>query len=118
MIRGQICHASDDTCLIPNASKTTHALDRMRGLLFRPQISSNEALLITHCSSVHTVGMSYNIDIAYLDKQLAIVKLVKSLRPLRMSACRGAAMTLEMAEYTIERLHLEPGMQLRWQDLK
>ncbi len=116
MIHGRICHAKDDTCLIPDARKTSNALDRMRGLLFRPALKADEALLISPCASVHTIGMGYNIDIAYLDRQLAIVKLVRSLRPLRMSACSGAAMTLEMAEHSIDRLKLEQGMQLSWQD--
>ncbi len=116
MIRGRVLRASDGHCLIPHARKTSNALERMRGLLCRPPLQTGQALLINPCPSVHTFGMGYNIDIAYLDREYRIIKLLAGLKPWRMSGGNGARMTLEMAENTIQQLQLETGMQLLWQD--
>ncbi|MDA1003897.1 MAG: DUF192 domain-containing protein [Chloroflexi bacterium] len=83
---------------------------RARGLLFRPPPASGDGLLLTRCSSVHTWLMRAPIDVAYLDRELVIVKLAPRLRPWRFSWCaRGARHTLELAAGEIARLGLQEG---------
>ncbi len=115
MIHGCLTRANDDR-VIKNISKTSNFLERMRGLLASPPLKENEGLLIVPCSSVHTFGMSYNIDLVFLDKQWTIVKTVKSLKPWRMSLSSSASMVLELAANSIERLQLANGQQLEWRN--
>jgi uncharacterized protein len=113
MIHGRLTRANDDR-VIENISKTSNFMERMRGLLASPPLKENEGLLITPCSSVHTFGMNYNIDLVFLDKQWNIVKIVKSLKPWRMSLSNSAFMVLELAANSIEKLQLATGQQLEW----
>jgi len=88
----------------------------MRGLLGRPPLQKDQALLITSCSSVHTIGMTYPIDLAFLNKDWQIKKIVKSLIPWRMACSFGSNMVLEMPSGTIESLDLNTNMQLIWKE--
>ena len=113
MTQGELLNA-DGRCLISNCMRTTSALERMRGLLFRPRPSPFTGLLIDPCSAVHTVGMAYPIDIVYLDPDLRIIKLEERLKPWRLSRCRGARMTLELAPGRARALGLEADLRLEW----
>ena len=42
-------------------------LQRARGLLGRAPLAADEALLIRPCSSIHTFGMRFAIDVVFID---------------------------------------------------
>lgn len=86
--------------------------DRTRGLLGRPRLAASEGLLIMRCSSVHTVGMRYPIDVVFLDRHGGIARVVESLRPMRVAMCLRAAHVLELASGQARRLALRPGSKL------
>jgi len=109
-------HRETGECLLPRVWRTTNALDRMRGLLGRPSLQSGEGLLIDRCAAVHTFGMRYRIDVAFLDARGVVRKLVPHLAPRRMAGCRGARMTLEMSAGSIQRLGLREGLSLQWHE--
>lgn len=71
-------------------------LQRARGLLLRPPLARDEALLIPRCASVHTFGMRYAIDIVFLDPLGRVLAVVERLTPWRVAARAGAAAVLEM----------------------
>ena len=72
-------------------------LSRTLGLLVGPALGNHEALLITRCSCIHTIGMSYPIDVVFLDGAHEIVRVVESVRPGRLIIrCQGARHTLEV----------------------
>ncbi|MBT2439396.1 DUF192 domain-containing protein [Streptomyces sp. ISL-36] len=58
---------------------------RRRGLLGRDGITG--ALLITPTNSVHTFGMRFTIDVAYLDRTLTVLDVV-TMRPGRLGMVR------------------------------
>ncbi|WP_105199900.1 MULTISPECIES: DUF192 domain-containing protein [unclassified Pseudoalteromonas] len=68
---------------------------RFRGLLGRV-IKPNQALLITPCSSIHTMWMNYSIDVLYLDKEKRIVAIKRDLKPWKFSACSEAYNLIEL----------------------
>ena len=84
---------------------------RLFGLLALPPLARDEALLIRPCSSVHTFGMGYAIDIAFVDRAGTILRVV-TLGPRRGALCRGAHAAVEMAAGTAARLGLGPGQRL------
>ena len=94
--------------------RASSAWERARGLLGRPPLAADEALLIEPCSSVHTFGMRYPIDLAYLDREGRVLRVVPRVRPLSLSARPGARATLEMAAGAAEALALRPGERLEW----
>lgn len=113
MIHGSLICAKSN-CVIKNVNKTTNFFERMRGLLGRRTLNVNEGLLITPCSSVHTFGMQFTIDVVFLNKELTIVKTVKSLKPWRMAASNDSCMVLELTDNSINKLQLISGQQLEW----
>nr|WP_123954825.1 DUF192 domain-containing protein [Streptomyces showdoensis] len=58
---------------------------RRRGLLGRDGIDG--ALLITPTNSVHTFGMRFPLDVAYLDRSLTVLDVV-TMRPGRLGMIR------------------------------
>ncbi len=115
MIYGRLTCINND-CEIQRVSKTSNFIERMRGLLGSPPLKENEGLLIAPCSSVHTICMSYAIDLVFLDKQWTIVKTVSSLKPWHIAASNTASMVLELAADSLNQLHLSTGQQLEWHD--
>lgn len=99
-----------DPCL-----RTTSIFDRMRGLVLRRAPAPGAGLLIDRCASVHTFAMSYPIDIVYLDEDYRVVRTIEGLVPWRISACKAARMTLELAAGQARALGLERARQLQWQ---
>ena len=85
---------------------------RTRGLLGRTRLCANEGMLIKQCFSVHTVGMLYPIDIVFLRSDGYILRVVSTLRPLRLSVCKGADMVLELSAGCAKALQLKPGVQI------
>jgi hypothetical protein len=80
---------------------------RRRGLLGRDAIHGG--LLITPCRSVHTVGMRFTLDVAYLDADLAVLEVARMV-PNRIGLPRWAARSvLEAAAGAFERWGLAPG---------
>jgi uncharacterized protein len=72
-------------------------LSRLGGLLARPALHANEALYLAPCASVHTLFMRYSIDVAFVDCQGRVLKLVHRLRPFRAAACWRAHGAVEFA---------------------
>ena len=62
--------------------------DRRRGLLGRDDLTG--ALLIERCRAVHTVGMRFDIDVAFLDSHRCVIDIV-TMPPGRVGRPRLAA---------------------------
>ena len=107
---------ADGRCVLPRVWKTTTAWDRLRGLLGRPPLAAGEGLLIEPCASVHTFGMGYALDLAFIDASWRVSKLVTGLRPARLAAGLGAARTLELAAGGLAQAGLRAGETLTWRE--
>lgn len=70
---------------------------RLRGLLFHAPLVPGEALRISPCNAVHTIGMRYAIDVVFVASDGCVLKVVYGLPPWRMASCRLAAEVIELA---------------------
>ncbi len=87
------------------------ARTRAVGLLGRRSIDG--ALLITQTSSVHTIGMRFAIDVAFVDAGYRVVK-VQTLRPNRMTRfVPGATHVVESAAGAMAGWGVDVGSVLR-----
>lgn len=68
-------------------------LGRMRGMLARRDYP--DLLLLTPCNDIHTFGMRYAIDVAFLSRDGVVLETRRSLAPRRRARCKRAASTLE-----------------------
>lgn len=57
---------------------------RAKGLLGRDTLAAGEGLLFKHCSSLHTLFMRFDIDIAFIAKDGKVLKLAHSVPPFRI----------------------------------
>lgn len=88
---------------------------RFRGLLARPPLRSNEGLLLLDCSSVHTAGMGYPIDVAFLDAGGRVVRSIAALAPWRVGLGGPTAVhALELPAGRLDATGTEPGTRLLW----
>jgi uncharacterized membrane protein (UPF0127 family) len=107
-------HVAGGGCVVPRVWRASNAWERLRGLLGRRPLAPDEALLLERCNSVHTFGMGYPIDLAFLDRDGRVLRVVPRVRPLRIAARLGARATLEMAAGAAEALGVRPGARLEW----
>jgi uncharacterized protein len=79
-------------------------IERGRGLLFRRCPDQRTAFLLQRCSSVHTIGMTYAIDIVFCNDTGRILRIVRNLRPFRVVRHPDAVQVWEVA----------PGVAAKW----
>jgi uncharacterized membrane protein (UPF0127 family) len=69
---------------------------RLRGLAWRERAAAGPGLLIPRCSSVHTFGMRFDLDVYFLDRDGRVLTVRRRVPPRRVLWCRGAAAILEI----------------------
>ncbi|WP_336603755.1 DUF192 domain-containing protein [Bordetella sp. 02P26C-1] len=73
-------------------------LGRLRGLLCRATAPGpRTGFWLKPCSSIHTFGMRFAIDVAFIDRAGKVQRLVRNVPPGRMVFCFGAASAVELA---------------------
>ena len=83
---------------------------RMKGLLGRKGLATGGGLWIRPSSGVHTLFMSFPIDVVGLDKQYRVVHLWPAVRPWRVTRVSLAVRTvLELPAGTISATGLQVG---------
>ncbi len=61
---------------------------RLRGLLGRLKLRSDEGLWVIPSRGIHTFGLLFPIDVIYLDSKCRVVHLIENLGPLRIAPLR------------------------------
>jgi uncharacterized membrane protein (UPF0127 family) len=108
----QVLVASDVEC-----ARTTWA--RLKGLLgrSREEFSAGKGLWITPSQGVHTVGMSFEIDVVYLDSKRRILNIYHDLPPNRLAAFAFRAKSvLELPAGTLRRTGTRAGDVLEFNE--
>ena len=88
---------------------------RLMGLMGRSRLQPDEGLWLVPCNSVHMFFMRTPLDIAYLDRQLRVVRLVPEMREWRVKLLpvRHAHSALELAPGTLSRHGISEGDELK-----
>jgi uncharacterized protein len=69
---------------------------RLLGLALLPRAPpAGWALVLPRCSSVHTVGMRFALDVVFLDAEGRVLRVARAVPPWRVVSCRGAAAAVE-----------------------
>lgn len=103
-----------DGDVLASAEVAGSLLARSRGLLGRRGIEG--AMVLPHTSSVHTLGMRFALDVAYLDRSMTVVDVVR-MPPWRVGLPRLRAHAVVEAEAgAFERWGLRVGDRLELRD--
>jgi uncharacterized membrane protein (UPF0127 family) len=92
-------------------------LSRLGGLLGTAAIGDGEGLWIVPCRSVHTLGMRYPIDVAFLDARGVVVGTLEGFPPNRVGRVfRDARGALELRAGVLAATGTSPGDRLEFEE--
>jgi uncharacterized protein len=74
----------------------TSLRSRLLGLALLRRGCAGGGLLIPRCSSVHTFGMRFPLDVLFLDEDDRVIELRRAVPPCRVIRCAGAMAVLEL----------------------
>jgi uncharacterized membrane protein (UPF0127 family) len=104
----------DNELLIERVWRADTMLARAMGLLGRPPLRPSEGMMIMPCSSIHTFGMRYELDVVFMDVANKVVRVIHGLGKWRIAVSPRAKWTLELPAGEAERLHIRMGDELKW----
>jgi uncharacterized membrane protein (UPF0127 family) len=110
--RLQISNVTRQTVLATSAELADNATLRNKGLLGRSGLGPGEGMWIVPGEAIHTFGMQFPIDLAYLDRNRKIRKVRSHVLPWRVSACLTAHSVLELPSGTICGTRTQVGDEL------
>ncbi len=88
-------------------------LSRLVGLLGRRSLESDSGLWIFPSRGIHTLGMLFDIDVVFLDKDLKVVALRELVHPFSMTGLYfNAESVLELRAHAIFKSRTEVGDEL------
>ena len=80
-----ITNLTRNTTIAPNITIAQTPGQRMKGLLGMDVFPQGNALVITHCQSIHMFFMKFSIDVIFCDRQDKVVGLCESIKPFCLS---------------------------------
>ena len=77
---------------------------RLLGLAPMPRLDPDEALVIPHCTSVHTFGMRFELDVVFVDREWQPIYVEYGVGPRRVLRSRFARSVIEVVAGEAGRL--------------
>jgi uncharacterized membrane protein (UPF0127 family) len=97
--------------LAVKAADTTFA--RLKGLIGRLRLRSDEGLWVVPSQGIHTIGVLFSIDLVYLDDGHRVIHVEESFPAFRVAPWRNqAASVLQLPPHTIYASQTQLGDQL------
>jgi hypothetical protein len=75
---------------------------RRKGWLGRTSPPRGEAIWILPCEAIHCFFMHFPIDVVFLDRELRVVQVRRSVKPWRIAICVKAYSVMEFPEGVID----------------
>jgi uncharacterized membrane protein (UPF0127 family) len=88
---------------------------RTTGLLKHSGLRAGEGLWIVPCEGVHTFFMKFALDLVYINKKNVVRKVVRDVRPWRVSFCFMAHSVVELPVGAIEASATKRGDELAFE---
>ncbi|HSW48557.1 MAG TPA: DUF192 domain-containing protein [Bryobacteraceae bacterium] len=88
---------------------------RCVGLLRHSSLPEGHGLWIVPSEGIHTFGMKFPIDVAFLDRKKKVLKVRHRMGPRRLSLCLWAHSVLELPAGTLEATGTQRGDRLEFE---
>ena len=86
---------------------------RLRGLIGRLKLRSDEGIWVVPSRGIHTLGLLFPLDLIYLDEHYRVIHLVEYFPSFRIAPLKTQAESvLELPTHTIYSSQTQPGDQL------
>ena len=91
---------------------------RRRGLLGRAGLPSSSALILAPCAAIHTMFMTFAIDVVFVDGSGRALKVVEGLAPWRIAVEPSAGAVVELPAHRLRECPVSVGdcLYLRGED--
>ena len=84
---------------------------RFKGLLGRRELGEDEGMLLA-TGAIHTSFMRFAIDVAFLDRNLVVVRTIDAMKPWRMAWQRHAHAVVELPSGALRRAGVQTGERM------
>jgi len=109
---GRLMNARTGQAVAEAVELAVTSASRRRGLLGRDGLEPGAALVIAPCNSIHMFFMRFAIDVVYVDRAGRVRKIVRGLRPWRISAAMSAYAVIELGAGSLDGCDIERGDRL------
>lgn len=97
MMVAALVRQRDAVRLVDRVEVAASLVARIIGLLGRQGLPPGQGMLLRPCSSIHTVGMRFSLDVVFFNRRMEVTRVWCALPPWRMATGgRGAHAALEM----------------------
>lgn len=115
MKKGTLRNNSRGDVIARRVHRCQGLFDRMKGLIGTKTMAEDEACWLIPCNSVHTFGMSFDIDVYFLSKDNRVLSMFEGMKPNSLSPLIwNAHSVLEMKSGASR--NILPGDQLSWDE--
>jgi uncharacterized membrane protein (UPF0127 family) len=96
-----------------NVTAADTIFSRLRGLIGRLKLRSDEGIWVVPSRGVHTLGLLFPLDLIYLDEHYRVIHLVEYFPSFRIAPLKTQAESvLELPTHTIYSSQTQPGDEL------
>ena len=118
MKKVRVDNLSRETVILQEAAVADTFLRRLKGLLGCKGLPSGQGLLIQPCQAVHTCGMVFPLDVAFVDRENRICYLREGMAPYRFSpVIKKASYVIEAPAGTFRQTQTRCGDTIRLEEL-
>lgn len=112
--RVAVVNVTRGTALATRAELALSGRDRARGLLGKTSLAEGEGLIIRPCKGVHSFGMKFAIDVAYVSDAGVVVCVLAPLAPGKAGPIMwGASWVVELPQGVLARTGTVVGDRLQ-----
>ena len=83
--RYKVLHTKGAHVLAERAIAAESFWARFRGLMFITRMENFDAIIFDRNNSIHTFFMRFDLDVIFLDSENCVVKVLRNLKPWRMT---------------------------------
>ena len=88
-------------------------LERLKGLIGTPPLKAGEGFLLPGCMGIHMFGMSYPLDVIYVDRNNEVIAVLENIKPNTFGPIKfNSCSVFEFPVGTIRRSKTQLGDQL------
>lgn len=96
-----------------NVTAADTIFSRLRGLIGRLKLKSDEGIWVVPSRGIHTLGLLFPLDLIYLDEHYRVIHLVEYFPSFRIAPLKTQAESvLELPTHTIYSSQTQPGDEL------
>jgi uncharacterized membrane protein (UPF0127 family) len=111
----RVTNVTRGTLLAERADVADTAFKTRAGLRRHAALGPSEGLWIAVCEAVHTFGMRFPIDVAFLDRKKRVVKTRSNVLRGRIAFSLRAHSVLELPAGTLDQTGTQAGDQLAFE---